>query len=216
MADSYYIDTSKYSLKKMKKDLLGRDLILSRQPLKDGLEINFQILEREGIHSLSELITALKNKPRIGEFSSRSGISEEYLILLCREANSYLPNPVPLNKFSGIESRDIEKLAAAGIKNSRHLFEKTEPELDKLPDEIGISPNTLSELVGLADLVRAYGVGPSFARILYDTGIHSINEFRGYSPRQVIELYEKETGKKTDFSSSDIKFSLDLVHALGL
>jgi nucleotidyltransferase/DNA polymerase involved in DNA repair len=70
--------------------------------------------------------------------------------------------------------------------------------------------------VGLSDLVRTYGVGPAFARILYDTGIHSISEFRSYSPHQVIDLYEKEAGKKADFSTDDIKFSLDLVQILDI
>ena len=216
MAASYHIDTSKYSLQKMKTDLLSRDLIPSRQPLKKGLETNFEALEREGIQFLGDLISALKNKKRIGEFSTRSGISEKYLVLLRREANSYLPNPVQLEKFSGFENRDIEKLTAAGIKNSRHLFESIDIDPNSLSDDLGISPETLSELTGLSDLVRAYGVGPAFARILYDTGIRSISEFRSYSPRQVIELYEKQTGKKADFSISDIKFSLDLIQVFDL
>jgi len=218
MAVSYHIEPSKYSLQEMKKDLLNRDLIPSRQSLKDDIELNFQILEDEGIQTLGDLITTLKTKPKIGEFSSRSGISDIYLTLLRREANSYLPNPVPLKKFSGFDEKDINKLVAAGIKNSRHLFEKANntPDLETLADEINISPETFSEIVGLSDLVRAYGVGPAFARILYDTGIHSISEFRSYTPRQVIDLYEKKTGKKADFSTSDIKFSLDLVQVLDL
>jgi len=216
MATSYHIDTSKYSLQEMKEDLLSRDLIPSRLPLKEGLESNFQILEGEGIQTLGDLISALKNKKKIGEFSSASGISEKYLTLLRREANSYLPNPVPLDKFSGLEEKDINKLAAAGVKNSRHLFEIMKDNLDAgtFPAEFGVSSEILFELAGLSDLVRAYGVGPAFARILYDTGIHSISEFRSYSPQQVIDLYEKKTGKKADFSTSDIKFSLDLVQVL--
>ena len=99
MSASYHIDSSKYTLQEIKDDLLSRDLIPSRQPLKDGLEGNFQILEREGIHTLRDLIAALKKKDMIGELSSRLDISEEYLILLRREANSYLPNPVSLDKF---------------------------------------------------------------------------------------------------------------------
>jgi hypothetical protein len=218
MAASYHIDTSKYSLREMKEDLLSRDLIPSRRPLKEGLESNFQILEGEGIQTLGDLITVLKNKKKIGEFSSASGISEEYLTLLRREANSYLPNPVPLDKFSSFEEKDITKLAAAGVKNSRHLFEivKANTGTGSLPAKFGVSQEFLSELAGLSDLVRAYGVGPAFARILFDTGIHSISEFRSYTPRQVIDLYEKKTGKKADFSTSDIKFSLDLVQVLDI
>jgi len=218
MAASYHIDTSEYSLQKMKEDLLSRDLIPSRLPLKEGLESNFQILEGEGIQTLGDLISALKNKKKIGEFSSASGISEKYLTLLLREANSYLPNPVPLDKFSGFEEKDIAKLAAAGVKNSRHLFELMKENMGSgsLPTKFGVSREFLSELAGLSDLVRAYGVGPAFARILYDTGIHSISEYRSYTPRQVIDLYENKTGKKADFSTSDIKFSLALVQVLDL
>lgn len=218
MAASYHIDTSNYSLQEMKEDLLSRDLIPSRLPLKEGLEANFQILEEEGIQTLGDMITALKNKKKIGEFSSASGISEKYLTLLRREANSYLPNPVPLDKFSGFEEKDINKLAVAGVKNSLHLFEIVKENMgsDSLPAKFGVSQEFLSELAGLSDLVRAYGVGPAFARILYDTGIHSISELRSYTPRQVIDLYEKKTGKKADFSTSDIKFSLALVQVLDL
>jgi hypothetical protein len=218
MAASYHIDTSKYSLTEMKKDLLSRDLIPSRLPLKDHLQSRFQILEDLGIHTLGDVITALKDNKKIREFSALTGINENYLTLLRREANSYLPKPVPLDKFSGIEVCDIQQLGAAGIKNSRHIFEvvKNNPDPGILSHEIGVSPETLSELVGLSDLVRAYGVGPVFARILYDMGIHSIGEFRSYTPQQVIDLYENKTGKKADFSTSDIKFSLDLVQVLDL
>ena len=218
MAVSFHLDPSKYSLQQLKNDLLSRDLIPSRMPLKEDLETQFQILEGIGVQTLGELITALKNKKKIGEFSSLSGISEKYLTLLRREANSYLPNPVPLDKFSGFGNTEIKKLAASGIKNSRHIFElaKNNPDHVSLSTRLGISPESLTELVGLSDLARAYGVGPVFARILYDAGIHSISEFRSYTPQQVIDLYENKTGKKADFSISDIKFSLDLVQVLDL
>jgi len=216
MAASYHLDPAKYTLQELKNDLLGRDLIPSRIPLKEDLEIHFQILEGKGIQTLRDLITALTNQNKLREFSSSSGISEKYLTLLRREANSYLPNPVPLDKFSGFGATEIKKLAAAGIKNSRHIFElaKNNPEQVSLSTGLGVSMETLTELVGLSDLARAYGVGPVFARILYDAGIHSISEFRSYTPQQVIELYESKAGKKADFSIDDIKFSLDLVQVL--
>ena len=218
MAASYHLDPSKYTLQELKNDLLSRDLIPSRMLLKEDLEIRFQILEGKGIQTLGDLITALKNKNKIREFSSSSGISEKYLTLLRREANSYLPNPVSLDKFSGFGATEIKKLATVGIKNSRHIFElaKNNPELVSLSAELGVSMETLTELVGLSDLARAYGVGPVFARILYDAGIHSISEFKSYTSQQVIELYESKAGKKADFSIGDIKFSLDLVQVLDL
>ena len=107
-------------------------------------------------------------------------------------------------------------MAAAGIRNSRQLFDLAKNNQENLSADLELARETLTELVGLSDLVRAYGVGPAFARILYDTGIHSIGEFRSYTPRQVIDLYEKEAGKKADFSAGDIKFSLDLVQMLDI
>lgn len=218
MAGSYHIDPHLYSLQKLKKDLMGRDLIPSRVPLKDGLDEKIAILEELGINNLGDLISNLKNKKNLVDISSRSGIDSNYLNLLRREANSYLPNPVPLNKLSGFSDQDINRLAAEGIKNSRHLFERLENEqdLEALENSTGVQKKVLKEILGLADLVRAYGVGPAFARILYDTGIHSIAEFRTYTPQEIVGLYQEQTGKKADFSLSDIKFCLDLIQVLDI
>jgi hypothetical protein len=202
----------------MKEDLIGRNLIPSRISLKEGLEAKFDLLQREGIHTLSDLISALKNNKKLEELSTRTGINENYLVLLRREANSYLPNPVSLNRFSGFSTNVLERLANEGIKNSRHLFDRagSDPGLKTLIDVSGIQRDVLMEMLSLSDLVRAYGVGPVFARILYDTGIRSIRQFRSYSPQQVVDLYQERTGKKADFTISDIKFSLELVKALDL
>ena len=117
-----------------------------------------------------------------------------------------------------VDTADLTRLGVLGIKNSRHLFEYVENEgdLQTLFHETGIPTETLSELLGLSDLVRAYGVGPVFARILYDTGIHSIAQLKQFSPQQVVDLYESQTQKKADFSVSDIQFSLDIIKALEL
>ncbi|MCJ7735651.1 MAG: hypothetical protein MUP11_14020 [Anaerolineales bacterium] len=98
MVASYHIDASKYTLRKMKEDLLNRDLIPSRTPLKEGLDEKFHILEKTGISMLQELISALKNNQKMEGLSHSTGIDENYLTLLRREANSYLPNPVSLEK----------------------------------------------------------------------------------------------------------------------
>ena len=218
MAASYHINPNLYSLQMLKADLLERKLIPSREPLKDGLADKTTLLEAQGIKNLGDLIANLKSKKKLEDLAASTGIDPQYLNLLRREANSYLPNPVALNKFTGFSDRDIASLAAEGIKNSRHIFERLEDDqdLEDLAEAAGVDQGVLTELLGLADLVRAYGVGPAFARILYDTGIHSIAELREYSPQEVIDLYQEQTGKKADFSISDIKFCLDLVQALDI
>jgi hypothetical protein len=216
MTDRYHIDPKTYSIQHLKQDLQSRDLIPSRKPLKEGIQDIFNILEAAGNNNLEDLINTLKNKKKLEVLAGSIGIELNYLILLRREVNSYLPNPVPLGKFSGFISDDLKSLAKLGIRNSRHLFERIENEgdLQTLSSNTGIAKETLGELLSLSDLVRAYGVGPAFARILYKTGIHSIAELKQFSPQQVVDLYESQTQKKADFTVGDIQFSLDIIKAL--
>jgi len=57
----------------------------------------------------------------------------------------------------------------------------------------------LDELARLADLARDYGVEPVFARMIYDIGIHSIQEFVRNTAEDFIDIYETQTQKKADF-----------------
>jgi nucleotidyltransferase/DNA polymerase involved in DNA repair len=216
MTAQYHIDLEKYTLKKFKHNLETREMIPSRVSLKDNLDERFQVLENAGIINLQELLDVLKTRPKIEQFSEMTRLPIEYLTLLNREAKSYLPNPVRLDKLPGIQGSVVEKLEAIGIKNSRHLFnaaqDKTKREALALKLQVPIS--IVNELVGLSDLLRVYGVGPVFARMIYDVGIHSIQEFIRYSAEDFIEIYETKTQKKADFGVNEIEFSLVLAKEL--
>ncbi|MCP4165331.1 MAG: DUF4332 domain-containing protein [Chloroflexi bacterium] len=216
MKDQYHINAEKYSLQRFKNNLRSRDMIPSRVKLKDDLEERFQILKNSGITNHKELIHALKTKSTIEQFSKETGLSIEYLTLLNREAKSYLPNPIRLEKFPGVPRKYVEKLETFGIKNSRQLFNAARDKDDRvlLSQTTGIPIEILNELVGLSDLSRVYGVGPVFARMIFDVGIKSIREFAKHTAEDFVRIYEKETGKKADFGVSEIEFSLELAKEL--
>ena len=216
MNDQYHIDVEKYSLEKFKNNLKSRDLIPSRVSLKDDLDERFEILEINGISNIKELIEALKTKPKIESFSKQTGLSTEYLTLLRREAKSYLPNPIRLDKFSGIPAEYVTNLEIAGITNSRQLFnEAKSKEQRKQLSQITECPiDILTELVCLSDLSRAYGVGPVFARMIYDVGIETIEAFTELTANDFIRIYEEKTRKKADFGAHEIQFSLELAKEL--
>lgn len=218
MKSNYHINPKEYSIQYLEENLFSRELIPSREPLKEDMQTKFSLLRNVGIQSLDDLLRRLKNKKALEETAAESGISVEYLTLLRREANSYLPNPVPLNKFSGILDDNLFNLKEQGINNSRHMYEKAGSDSDRkqLSEITGITMDVLEELVGLSDLVRAYGVGPVFARVLYDTGIHSIRELVKFSPEEIIQLYEDKFHQKADFSLRDMNFSLDIAKSLKL
>ena len=122
MRKQYHIDIEKYCLQKFKNNLKSRDMIPSRMSLKNGVNEKFKALEAHGITNLKELIDALKTKQKIELFSNETGLTIEYLTLLKREAKSYLPNPVRLDKFPGIPTKYADRLEVEGIKNTRQLF----------------------------------------------------------------------------------------------
>jgi nucleotidyltransferase/DNA polymerase involved in DNA repair len=186
--------------------------------LKDELQSRFSTIHSAGVNTLEDLIGVLKSKPKVEDFSKKTGLSIDYLTLLKREASSYLPNPVPLNKFPGVNTQAISKLEETGIKNSKQLFDKAVEIEDRkaLSSESSVSEADLNELVNLSDLSRLYGVGPVFARMLYNIGIDSVKSFIHHSAEEIIKIYEDINKKKADFTLSDIQFTLEMARELDL
>lgn len=216
MKQQYSLATEKFSVDKLKLHLSNRTLIPSRVMLKEQLEERFVIIKEQGIGTLKALIDALKSKDKVEAFSTATNIPVEYLTLLKREASSYVSKPVALSAFTGIQSEVVTKLHGKGIKNTKHLWSKSrsQKEIEDLAASFGIPQKEVEELVALSDLVRLYGVGPAFARIIYDTGVDSVEEFVTCTGEQFIEIYEQKTGKKADFSIHDINFSIEIGHEL--
>ncbi len=91
---------------------------------------------------------------------------------------------------------------------------KNQEEINKLSQSTEISTEILNELASLSDLARLYGVGPVFARMIYDVGIKSVKTFQNYCAEEFISIYENKTGKKADFGVNDINFSIELAKKL--
>jgi hypothetical protein len=218
MVYHYHIDTEGYSLTRFQRGIASRQLIPSRRCLQDELEERFRILKDAGISNLKELIDALKTKAKVEQFSQMTGLPNDYLTILRREANSYLPKPVRLDILPGVAADHVARLKDEGITNTQHLFNQAGDRQRRvqLAQRTGIPPDKVDELVGLSDLTRAYGVGPVFARIIYDVGIRSIKDFVEQTAEDFIRLYEEQAGKKADFSVGEIQFSLDLAKELDI
>jgi len=215
-SDSYHADLSRISLSAFADSLRSRTLIPSRRALKADLESRFARLKTLDIGSMADLLDALKTKSAIARVASETGLSTDYLTLLRREAKSYLPNPVPLRKFPGIDSAHTETLADRGISNSRHLFRVAtlHSEREALAERASIPMKLLDELICLSDLSRLYGVGPVFARLLYDAGFPTVGSLRSCTAEDLVRLYEERTGKPADFGAHEIQVTLELAQAL--
>lgn len=214
MEKTYGINLKSISLDYFKQVIKHKEMIPSRKILKENIEESFRVLANLNIDNLDELISSISSSQKMEIFSKRSGLSIDYLNILKREAASYNPKPINLNKFPDINPEIITKLECIGVKTSKHLFNSVQANAHILEPIEKEMPTDLEELISLSDLVRLYGVGPLFAKLIYQAGVKSINDFTTYSGKQFVEIYEKKTGKRADFSINDINFSLEIARLI--
>lgn len=220
MTDTYYLDLSQISLAQFQKRLETQDLLPSRRILHEEIAARFDTLTSMGISDMQELYEALKTKKRLSQSAEESGLPPEYLTILRREVNSYRPNPVNLNSFPGIDEDYLLKLADVGIKNSHHLFNQTHTtgQQKTLSKQTGMPLKTLRELIALSDLVRVSGVGPVFARMLYDIDVKSSAALAEAQAEplfsQLIDLNKTKSYTKAAFTEKDVSYCIELAQML--
>jgi len=216
MNENYFVDTDKFSIDKFKNILNTKEILPGRIILKEKLDERFELLKSKNIMSLSDLLETLKTKQKIDKFSKETELSVEYLTILRREANSYVSVPVKLIDLPFIETDIISKLESQGIKDSKQLFEIAAKLKDrqKLSEKFKLPLDKLSELVSLCDLVRITGVGPVFARIIYDSGIYTVRNFLSCDSFELLErlsITSSEKGlTKSKFTLKDIEYCIEL------
>jgi hypothetical protein len=216
MTDNYFIDTAKFTIDKFKNILLTKEILPGRIILKEKLDERFDLLKSKKIKTLSDLLETFKTKQKIDRFSKETGLSVEYLTILRREANSYVSVPVRLIDLPFIETDIIKKLASHEIKDSKQLFDIAAKLSDrqKLSETYKLPFEKLSELVSLSDLVRITGVGPVFARIIYDSGIYTVKNFLSCDAIGLLERLTKTNSEKeltrTKFTLKDIEYCIEL------
>jgi hypothetical protein len=222
MNEKYFIDTDKFLIDKFRNILKTKDILPGRIVLKDKIDERFDMLKSKGIHSLSDLLEALKTKPKIEKFAKDTGLYIDYLTILRREANSYVSIPVKLIDLPFIEAEIINKLDSFGIKNSKQLFDNAAKRSarEKLAHRYKLPLDKLFELVRLCDLVRITGVGPVFARIILDSGIGSVKVFLSFESADLFERLIKTNNEKgltkAKFTIKDIEYCLELGRDLPL
>jgi len=218
MAENYHIDLKKISLKEFREEIKNSELLPSRKMLKDHLDERFKILKENNVYTLHDLANLLKTPKKAREFAEKSGLPEDYLLILRREINSYTPNPVNLGKFPGIKDETLNKLNSAGIKNTAHLFKrvKTVAERENLATELGIPCKDLLELTKLTDLVRIKWVGSVFAQIFLDSGTDTTEKVAKSEPsplyKSLVELNKQKEYTKSRFTESDVAVCIKLAN----
>jgi hypothetical protein len=220
MADQYHIDLNQFTLAQLREIVESGDLLPSRQILAEQVPERFAILESMGINNLQQLVTALSTNKKVERFAQESGLSLDYLIILRRQVRSYIPEPVYFKDIPGLDPDHVERLADAGIRQTRQLFEraKTRAERAELSEQTGIPTDALLELVKLTDLARAGWVGPVFARIIYETEVDTISKLATQCPEALFDkalaVNQEQQLTKASFTLKDIEACIETAKSL--
>jgi hypothetical protein len=211
----FNLDPGQMTLDHFKELTRNKRLVPGRVALQEQMDERYEILERSGIESLGDLLRLLNTRSKIENFSKRSGLSADYLVLLRREAGSYLAKPFPLSDFPGIPYEYTESLKSKGIKSTSDLFEKLQSEHQQveMAAGTGIPVYRLKELFSLCDLSRITGVGGLFARVIYEAGIRSLSEFAQTEASSQVMKY-RSVIKKYNYPAAipgidDIRYCID-------
>ncbi len=180
----YYIDLEKLSIDDYRIKLESAYLPPSRMILKDRLDERFGYFKSIGIKNVKGLIQLLKKKEKFAELSNVGCFSGDYLTILLRELNSTLPKPHKITDFIGIAEETIRNLEKTGISNTEQLYNKVIKKSDrhKLADLTGIKYQDILELTKLADLSRIKWVGVTYAQMLYDLGVDTVEKVSESDP----------------------------------
>ena len=217
---NYSIDPTLISLEEFRKMIVSKEMLPARVMLREHMEERFKSLQEAGIEHLGHLLSLLSTKAKIRQFSEKSGLNVDYLVLLKREAGSYLSKPFPLSDFPGIPFEYAEILRSRGLKNTRNFFESTQSEelQSDLSKDTGIPEYRIKELHSLCDLSRITGVGGAFARILYEAEIRSVEAYAVMDAtvslkrcRQVIEKHGYAAGK---LGEKDMQYGINYAKAV--
>ena len=189
----YRIDPALVTLEEFRKLIAGRKMLPSRVALLEQTKERFDSLKNSGIQDLGQLNRALATRSKIGDLSQKTGLPVTYLILLKREAGSYLAKPFPLSDFPGIPYEYAEFLKSRGIRHTGDFFEQLQSEQQRqsMAAGTGIPVYRLGELLSLCDLSRITGVGGVFARILFEAEIRSAETFAEMDIRATLSACKK-------------------------
>jgi hypothetical protein len=195
----YHLDLSKLSLDWLRGKIESHELVPARRVLQDRIVERFAALRNAGIATVADLVSALKTRERMKAFADRTGLPDDHLVWLGREARSYKPNPFALRDIRNVDPELIDRLEGEGIKTTKALFDRaaTKVERRRLAKAAGVPERSLTDLVKLADLARIRGMGKTFVRLFTAAGADSVAALVKMRPHELHKrLYAVNKGRK--------------------
>ena len=194
----YYIDLENISIDNYKEILKSADLLPSRMILKSNIDHNFDLVKKQNIRNIDELMKMSKNKKKLQDFSKQSGLNEDYLTILIREIKSYRQIPNKIKDFPSIADDMILKFENIGIKNTLQLFNKvlTCNSRLEISKQTGIDENEVLKITKLTDLSRIRWVNHTFAYVLFEAKYDTVEKVANADYKELYETVKQLNGER--------------------
>jgi hypothetical protein len=127
--------------------------------------------------------------------------------------------PPELEEFRGADAGHAARLAKVGVVDvAQMLHAGASPEKRRtLPQELGVPPNVILELVRLSDLARVPGIKRIRARRYHDAGVATVEKLAGWEGkalRSAMAAFIETTGfDGAPPSPGEASFSIDRVRS---
>jgi len=166
------------SIDALKKRIKGTDLVPSRTSLLNGIDEYFDKLTSADIKTFGNLRDAIKNAKNIPKVADKTGIPEQYVSLLRREIEGYVPRAFPLKEFAWFPKSALAKLEKAGFKNTVALYEalNTPEKRKEAAASLRFDGAFMDALFSLTSLTRIQWVSPLYARMLVEAGYDGVQK----------------------------------------
>jgi hypothetical protein len=150
----------------------------------------------------------LKNKKHYPDLAKTLLVSMDYLTVLNREVNSYLSKPISLTKLDVFSSAELERLANSAIKTTQDLYEQaaTPAYRQEIATRLALPPEKIMHALQLSDLLRINGVGPAYAAILWQIGLHSAADYLCYPSAEILARYQQASLARAKLGLKDIDY----------
>ena len=119
----YTLNLSDISLMDYQGLLRQQNLLPGRRMLLEELDARFAAFADLGLTTVAQLKASLATPQKMASLVQKTGIPEEYLVILRRELGSLTQKPVSLVEFRDCDPSRIDSLAAIGIRTSQTLWE---------------------------------------------------------------------------------------------
>ncbi len=181
------------SLDDLRERIISTDLVPSRSVLMEEIDTVFDKLKQQGLQTWLDLQKAIKNPKKIEDFAKKSGIDFEYLVLLRREIEGYLPKLFNLNVIDWVPQEVIKKLLNDGITSSDQLYSKYSDLQSRIlfADKTGIDREMMGYLANLASLCRVQWVSPTAGRMLIEAGYETCQKVTTADGNELFEAMNR-------------------------